>query len=210
MLCPIAHSPPPTSRRSERRERGPPPAAQCGTVLVGVNATPYGWPAASVDPNSGRRPREPAGTTPGWAGTGLVDAVGMGTRCSERGSERRQVIGPLPGLVVASAARCTRGRSATTDNHTAVDRVDGLSRRVGPCTSAVDSTSFSARARRSGGCPLAAPARSPRRLEVRQQAPGGHGRLSVAAVHLAVEQPYRLVVSALRACSQGAPPPPSQ
>jgi hypothetical protein len=28
---------------------------QCGAVLAGVKAKPYGWPAASLDPRSGRR-----------------------------------------------------------------------------------------------------------------------------------------------------------
>ena len=41
---------------------GPLPATQRGTVLAGVNAKPYGWPAASVDPGCGRHPRTAAGT----------------------------------------------------------------------------------------------------------------------------------------------------
>src|SRR4051812_48050835 len=35
---------------------GPLPATQRGTVLAGVKAKPFGWPAASLDPGCGRRP----------------------------------------------------------------------------------------------------------------------------------------------------------
>jgi hypothetical protein len=28
---------------------------ECGIVLAGVKAKPYGWPTASLDPSSGRR-----------------------------------------------------------------------------------------------------------------------------------------------------------
>ena len=38
----------------------PLPATQCGAVLAGVKAKPFGWPAASLDPGSGRRPRTAA------------------------------------------------------------------------------------------------------------------------------------------------------
>jgi len=33
------------------------PTAQDGAILAGVKAKPYGWPAASPDPGSGRRKR---------------------------------------------------------------------------------------------------------------------------------------------------------
>jgi hypothetical protein len=36
--------------------RTPLPRDQHGAVLAGVKATPFGWPPASPDPNSGRRP----------------------------------------------------------------------------------------------------------------------------------------------------------
>ena len=35
---------------------GPLPATQRGTVLAGVKAKPFGWPAASLDPGCGRHP----------------------------------------------------------------------------------------------------------------------------------------------------------
>jgi hypothetical protein len=41
----------------------PLPRVQHGTVLAGVKATPSGWPPASPDPSSGRRP--PAATGSG-------------------------------------------------------------------------------------------------------------------------------------------------
>ena len=40
--------------------RTPSAATQRGTVLAGVKAKPCGWPAASLDPGCGRRPRPPS------------------------------------------------------------------------------------------------------------------------------------------------------
>lgn len=35
---------------------------QCGTVLAGVKAKPFGWPSASPDPGCGRRQRARTGS----------------------------------------------------------------------------------------------------------------------------------------------------
>ena len=56
---------------------------ECGVVLAGVKAKPYGWPTASLDPNSGRRDlgsrREQAGVQDqGVGGCWGRDSVGVG------------------------------------------------------------------------------------------------------------------------------------
>jgi hypothetical protein len=40
----------------------PLPRVQGGAVLTGVKATPSGWPPASPDPSSGRRPQAATGS----------------------------------------------------------------------------------------------------------------------------------------------------
>lgn len=44
------------------------PRTECGPVLVDVKARPSGWPAASLDPDSGRGPQATSGT-PALRGT---------------------------------------------------------------------------------------------------------------------------------------------
>lgn len=38
-------------------------ASKCDGVLADLKATPFGWPAASLDPGSGRRPSSTCGGT---------------------------------------------------------------------------------------------------------------------------------------------------
>jgi hypothetical protein len=52
-------APPTSPTRRPRHDRHHPP--EHGTVLAGVNTTPYGWPAASVDTGCGRHRSAPVG-----------------------------------------------------------------------------------------------------------------------------------------------------
>ena len=38
------------------------PRTECDPVLAGVKAKPFGWPTASLDPDSGRRPNAASGS----------------------------------------------------------------------------------------------------------------------------------------------------
>ena len=58
--CPAAR---PRTRRPQHER--PLPRAQHGAVLAGIKATPSGWPPASLDPGSGRRPPAATGSRPG-------------------------------------------------------------------------------------------------------------------------------------------------
>jgi hypothetical protein len=38
------------------------PRTECDPVLAGIKAKPFGWPAASLDPGSGRSPNAASGS----------------------------------------------------------------------------------------------------------------------------------------------------
>ena len=57
---------------------------ECGVVLAGVKAKPYGWPTASLDPAPGDTGKAAAGSRPGFkikrSGDCLGGVFGVGWR----------------------------------------------------------------------------------------------------------------------------------
>ena len=110
---------------------GPLPATQRGTVLAGVKAKPFGWPAASLDPGCGRHPanrrrtgleeRPKTKIRQSEVSTLLGDcrlfqqAQGVGQRLGEPSSPTQVVAGSTPRQVQGQRDLIRRPVTAHTD-----------------------------------------------------------------------------------------------
>jgi len=110
----------------------PLPRVQHGAVLAGVKATPSGWPPASPDPSSGRRP--PAATGSGIQQTQVSTLSGD---CQSAVQQRVQIGGDLRtigwtrGGVAPATSRSVIDAHSTVASHSRLRKSTPGDKRTG-------------------------------------------------------------------------------